>query len=327
MRTKVLTLSLVLLMTLLPLAMQSGVAPPGLPTLSVTVEDVDEVDTDPVEYKHVRTTATVTIENVLLGATVHVNASAETWLVDVEPKEFTIASGSTSAHTETINLDIRVPPKASAERAVELRVFANTTTTSSLQLEDSASTNITVRQYYGLRLNTNATMSLEQGKSLTARMRITNSGNGIDNFTISLNNGATLGTKGLTVDQNASAHEVGRERTVSIIIEVTAADDAKLETSEALFSVRSEGDGTKMATWQLSITVKEADDNGGNGGNGDTNGEGEETSGLSRNALIGIALVIAIILGLIIFLARSAGDVEADDEDYVVGRDRDAEDR
>ncbi len=50
MRTKVLTLSLVLLLALLPLAMQSGVAPPGLPELSVTVEDVSDVESDPVEY-------------------------------------------------------------------------------------------------------------------------------------------------------------------------------------------------------------------------------------------------------------------------------------
>ena len=63
MRTKVLTLSLVLLLALLPLAMQSGVAPPGLPELSVTVEDVSDVTSDPVEYVHVHTTATVTIQN------------------------------------------------------------------------------------------------------------------------------------------------------------------------------------------------------------------------------------------------------------------------
>jgi hypothetical protein len=85
MRTKVLTLSLVLLMTLLPLAMQSGVAPPGLPVLDVTVEDISDVDTDPVEFVHVHTTATVKVQNFPLGGTVKVNASAMTWVVDVSP--------------------------------------------------------------------------------------------------------------------------------------------------------------------------------------------------------------------------------------------------
>jgi hypothetical protein len=327
MRTKVVTLGLVLLMVLLPMAMQSGVAPPGLPSLSVTVEEVSDVDTDPVEYKHVKTTATVTVQNFPLGATVNVNATAETWVVVVSPKQFTVASGSTSAHEETIDLDIRVPPRASAERPVELRVFANTTTTIGIEYEDQAFTNITVRQLYGLRLNSNATMSLDQGKNLTARMRITNTGNGIDNYTVSLNNGATLSTKGITIEHDESVHEVGRDRTVSVVIEVEAAADADVGTTEALFSVRSEGDGTKTATWKLTITVREGDANGGNGGNGGDDGDGEEASGLSTNVIVTILIVLVILIGLIIFLARSAGEAEAEDEDYVVGRDRDSEDR
>ncbi len=327
MRTKALTICLVLFMTLLPMAMQSGVAPPGLPALSVEIEPIDEVESDPVEYNHVKATATVTLENPpLLGTTVNVNATAETWVVTVEPTSFNVAQGTTGVREEIINLDIRVPPKASAERPVELRVFANFTTTTGLPYEASDSFNITIFQFYGLRLNTNSTMSLDQGENLTARMRITNTGNGVDNFTISLNNGATLGTKGITVEHEESVHEVGRERTVSVVIEVMAADDADLGEAEALFTVRSEGDSTKTASWQVSITVKEKDTNGGNGGNGG-NGSGDEDGGLSQNTLIGIALVIVVLIGLAFLFSRSAGEAEAEDEDYVVGRDRDAEDR
>ncbi len=326
MRTKVVTVCLVLLLTLLPLAMQSGVAPPGPPSLAVTVEEVSDVVTDPVDYKHVRTTATVTVQNFLLGATVNVNATAETWVVDVSPKQFEVPSGSTTAHEETIELDIQVPPRASAERPVELRVFANITTPLGLEYEDQAFTNITVKQFFGLRLNSNATMSLDQGKNLTARMRITNTGNGLDNYTVSLNNGATLSTKGITIEHDESVHEVGRDRTVSVVIEVQAAADAYIGTTDALFSVRSDGDGSKTATWKLTITVREGD-NGGNGGNGNGDGTGEEDSSLSSNAMIGIALVIIILILIGFFLARSAGEAEAEDEDYVVGRDRDAEDR
>ena len=327
MRTKVLTLSLVLLLTLLPLAMQSGVAPPGLPEISVTVEDVSDVESDPVEYVHVRTTATVTIQNFLLGATVSVNATAETWVVDVSPTKIEVPSGQTSPHEETITLDIRVPPRASAERPILMRVFANTTTIIGIEYADEAFTNISVRQFYGVRLSSNGTMSLDQGKNLTARMRITNNGNGLDNYTIALNNGATLSSKGLTVTQDESVHEVGRDRTVSVVIQVVAADDADIGTVDALFTVRSVGDNSKTATWKLSITVQEGEDGNGNGGNGGNGGTGEEDD--NRGFYIGIGIIGVVLVLFIIgwVFVRRAEVGEAEDEDYVVGKDRDADDR
>lgn len=327
MRTKVLTLSLVLLLALLPLAMQSGVAPPGLPALSVTVEDVSDVTSDPVEYVHVHTTATVTIQNFPLGATVSVNATAETWVVDVSPTTIKVPSGQTSAHEEIINLDIRVPPRASAERAVLLRVFANTTTTIGFEYADEAFTNISIKQFYGVRLSSNGTMSLDQGKNLTARMRITNNGNGEDNYTIALNNGATLSSKGLTVTHDESVHEVGRDRTVSVVIQVVASDDAYIGTVDALFTVRSVEDSSKTATWKLSITVNEGENGNGNGGNGGNGGTGEEDD--SRGFYIGIGIIVVVLVLFMIgwVFVRRAEVEEAEDEEYVVGKDRDADDR
>jgi hypothetical protein len=327
MRTKVLTLCLVLLMTLLPLAMQSSVAPPGLPALSVTVEEVSDVESDPVEYVHVQTTATVTVENFPLGATVTVNATAETWVVDVSPTEIEVPSGQTSAHAEIINLNIRVPPRASAERPVELRVVANTTTALGFEYEDVAFTNISIKQFYGVRLSSNGTMSLDQGKNLTARMRITNNGNGQDNYTIALNNGATLSSKGLTVTYDESVHEVGRDRTVSVVIQVLASNDADIGNVDALFTVRSVGDGSKSDTWMLSITIKEGENgNGGNGGNGN-GGTGEEDD--NRGFYIGIGIIVVVLVLFIVgwVFVRRAEVEEAEDEDYVVGKDRDADDR
>ena len=326
MRTKVLTLSLVLLFALLPLAMQSGVAPPGLPALSVTVEDVSDVESDPVEYVHVHTTATVTIQNFPLGATVSVNATAQTWVVEVSPTTIEVPSGQTSAHEETINLDIRVPPRASAEGDVLLRVFANTTTTLGFEFDDEAFTNISIKQFYGVRLSSNGTMSLDQGKNLTARMRITNNGNGQDNYTIALNNGATLSSKGLTVTHDESVHEVGRDRTVSVVIQVVAADDADIGTVEALLTVRSVGDNSKTATWKLLITVNEGEIGNGNGGNGN-GGTGEEDS--TRGFYIGIGIIVVVLVLFIIgwVFVRRAEVEEAEDEDYVVGKERNADDR
>ena len=322
MRTKVLTLCLVLLMTLLPLAMQSGVAPPGLPALGVTVDDVSDVESDPVEYVHVHTTATVTVENFILGATVNVNASAETWVVDVSPTQFEAPSGSAAAHQQTISLDIRVPPRASAERPVVLRVYANITTAIT-EYNDEATTNISVRQFFGLRLSSNGTMSVDQDDNLTHRMRVTNTGNGVDNYTISLNNEATLSTKGLTVAYDESVHEVGRDRTVSVVIQVVASKDANVGTVDALFTVRSLGDGTKSATYKLTINVKEGENGNGGNGNGDNGDNGTEDDGLGFYIGIGIILVVLVLFIIAWVFVRRAEVSEAEDEDYVMGSDRD----
>lgn len=323
MRTKVLTLSLVLLMTLLPLAMQSGVAPPGLPALGVEVDDISDVDSDPVEYVHVHAKATVSVENFFLGATVHVNATAETWVVDVSPKQFEVPSGATSARQEEITLDIRVPPRASAERPVLLKVWANITTSlTEYTAEDT--TNISVRQFFGLRLSSNTSMSVDQGKNLTHRLRITNTGNGLDNYTVALNNGATLSSKDLTVTYDESVHEVGRDRTVSVIINIVAADDADVGTAEALFTVRSAGDSTKSASYTLTINVKEGDN--GNGGNGNGNGnEGTGTEDEGFGFYVGIGIIVTVLVLFIVawVFVRRAEVSEAEDEDYVVGKDKD----
>jgi len=306
--------------------MEKGVAPPGLPALSVSVEDVSDVDSDPVEYVHVHTTATVTIQNFPRGATVSVNATAQTWVVDVSPTTIEVPSGLTSPHEEAISLNIRVPPRASAEGDVLLRVFANTTTTIGLEYEDEAFTNISIRQFYGVRLSSNGTMSLDQGKNLTARMRITNTGNGQDNYTISLNNGATLSSKGLTVTHDESVFEMGRDRTVAVVIQVVAADDADIGTVEALLTVRSVGDNSKTAAWMLSITVKEGENGNGNGGNGN-GGTGEEDS--NRGFYIGIGIIVVVlVLFMIAWVFVRRAEVEgAEDEDYVVGKERNADDR
>ncbi|MCK4970526.1 MAG: hypothetical protein KAS77_08365, partial [Thermoplasmata archaeon] len=197
MRAKVLTLTLLLLLSLVPLAMPIAPAPPGLPSISVEVDDVGEVETDPVEFNHVLGKATVTVENIPLGGTAIVNASTNSgWRVTVSPSEFDVPQG-TAAYEERITMDIRVPAGASAEKPVELRVFANITNTLGIEYFGEGFVNITVEQYYGVRTSANGTMAVEQGKNLTHQIRVTNTGNGMDNFTVQLNNEATLATKGL----------------------------------------------------------------------------------------------------------------------------------
>ncbi len=322
MRAKVLFLATLLLLCLVPLGMPTAPAPPGLPELGVAVEDVGEVESDPVEYNHVLGKATVTVSNFPLGATVKVNATTDSgWMVTVDPTSFEVPQGTTE-HTKDISLDIRVPPRASAENPTELRVFCNTTGTIGWEYFGEGYTNITVKQYYGVRLSSNGTLAVEQGKNQTQNMRITNTGNGMDNYTIQLNNEATLETKGLEVDYSDKVYKVGKDRMVTNLITVTAADDAEIGTTEALFTVRSVGDSSVSATYKLTITVRNGD-NGGNGGNGDNGDEEEDTNRMGMYVAGGILVVILIAMFLFFgVIKRRTEEAEASDDDHSKGEDR-----
>jgi hypothetical protein len=208
---------------------------------------------------------------------------------------------------------------------VLLRVYANTSTPIGLPYEADAETNISVRQFFGLRLSSNGTMSVDQDENLTHRMRVTNTGNGVDNYTISLNNEATLTTKGLTVSYDESVHEAGRDRTVSVIIQVTASKEAPVGTVEALFTVRSVGDSTKSATYKLTINVREGENGNGGNGNGGNGGTGTEDDGIGFYVGIGIIVVILVLFIFAWVFVRRAEISAAEDEDYVAGRDKDTD--
>lgn len=297
MRPKVLACTLLLLTATLVAIASAGTSQPGLPTIIVDVEDMDDVETDPVEYNHVHATATVTVENFLLGAMVNINATTDNfWLVTVTPNKFTLAQGSGN-RVENIDVDIRVPPKASADIPVTLTVYANATAAvSGLEYEDDDHTTITVEHYYGLRVTTNGTLSAEQGRNYTHRMRVTNTGNGKDNFTVTLTNQATLLSKGMEFEFVADAYDVGADRTHSVVIQVTMAEDAAIGTEEALFSVASQGDPSQTVTYRLTITVREGTStNGGNGGDGD--GDDEDSPGFAAiGSILAVALLAALLL-------------------------------
>jgi len=323
MRAKVLTLTLLLLLSLVPLAMPTAPAPPGLPSISVDVDDVGEVETYPVEYNHVLGKATITVENLPLGGTVNVDASTNSdWMVTVSPTEFEVPQG-TSATEERINMDIRVPAGASAVKAIELTVFANVTNALGIEYFGEGFVNITVEQYYGVRTSANGTMAVEQGKNLTHTMRVTNSGNGVDNFTVQLNNEATLATKGLELAYDEAAFEAGKDRMVAIKITVSADDTAEVGTVEALFTVRSKGDNSKSDTYRLTITIRKSS-SGGNGGNGDPPVGDDETSNRGlyiAGGILGVILVLIVVFVRIV--KRRVDETEAGDEDHVVGGRKD----
>ncbi len=323
MRAKVLTITLLLLLSLVPMAMPSAPAAPGLPLVTVEVDDVGEVETDPVEYNHVLGKATVTVANIPLGGTCNVNASTNSgWMVSVSPTEFDVPTGTTPRE-ERINMDIRVPAGASAENPIELTVYANITNTLGIEYFGEGFVNITVEQYYGVRTSANGTMAVEQGKNLTHQIRVTNSGNGMDDFTVQLNNEATLAAKGLELEYDEAAFEAGKDRMIPIKVTVSASDSAEVSTVEALFTVRSKGDNSKSDTYKLTITIRKST-SGGNGGNGDPPDGEEETS--DRGLYIAGAILVVILVLIIVFVRivkRRVDETEAGDEDHVVGGRKD----
>lgn len=313
MRVKPLSLALALLLLAMVFAVPSAsVGQPGLPSLQVELEPVGEVNTDPVEFKHVHTTATVSIHNFPLGVTVNVNATTDNyWLVTVDPATITVPQGTPSKE-ETVDLDIRVPPRASADRVVNLLIYVNATTTIGLEYGDEDSTNITVRQYYGLQVTTNGTISIEQGKNLTHRMRVTNTGNGKDDLNILLTNEGTLSGAGIDLEFDAKVNEVGQDRTVSVLVSVQAERDANIGTHEALFTITSGGDPSEKATYRLTINVREG--TGGNGSNGGS-GDGDEEDEANYAVYGGIIIAVLVLLGLIIFLGSRGMEERGLEED------------
>jgi hypothetical protein len=292
MRPAVLATTLVLALLVFGLWMPSGFAPPGLPSITVAVEEVGEVVSDPVDFNHVHTTGTVTVENFPLGATVNVNATTDSfWMVTVSPTTIEV-SGQTGT-TETVNLDIRVPPKASAEQEVELIFYANTTTTLGLEYEDEDRTNITIKQFYGLRVTSNGTMSIDQGKNLTHRMRVTNSGNGNDDLNVALTNEATMTAAGLEFSFEPTVLGVGPNRMTSILVRLTAADNADVGTVEAQFTITSQGDATKAVNYRITIPINKSTSSNGGNGNGD-DGDGDDGGLLPGFGTVTAILVISM---------------------------------
>jgi beta propeller repeat protein len=255
MRANALALYLILLLTFFSLVSFSGSAEPALPTLSIIIQPIDEVETDPVEYMPVQTTAIIWLSNFPLGATVNVNATAEYWEVIVTPSIFKVPQGA-SEYNETVSIDLSVPPKASAERDVELSVFATATNPIGFEFYDEAITNVSVKQYYGLSLSPNDSVTVNPEEYIDHTIVLTNTGNGIDNYTVVLTNQDTIASWGLEVYYTESLNELGRAGIKMVGIFIDVSTYAEIGSVNAIFRVISEGDSSKTMDYTLSITVQ-----------------------------------------------------------------------
>ena len=295
-----------LLVLLVPIVAPSGAAQ-GLPEITVEVEDVGDVKSDPVEFNHVTVKATITADNFIFGTTVNVNATTNNyWLVTVSTTTIEVPQGNPSHVTTNINVDVRVPPGADAGRPVTLTVFANATGPPPLYnpYEGSDTTEITIEQFYGLRATSNATIAVEQGENTTHRIRVTNTGNGPDNLTVALTNKAAVTNAGVSLGFDEEIFEVGPARTVSILVNVGVDKEATLGDVDAVFRVASKGDPTQSVSYTLTIRVDEGTGgNGGNGGNG--NGDDDDGGLIGFGAIIAVVSIVAI---AIFFAGRRIGD-------------------
>lgn len=268
-----------------------------LPHVAVTLTEPAPIAIGAVDYEHVQVEGEVSYGNLPRNTVIDVTATTDNyWCVTISPTKVTVTGSFPASGSFKVNMDVRVPPRASAERPGVLSVEAIATTPPPLSINTSAlaSTNIRVKQYYGLRLDTNHTVAVDQGRAVTNRFRVTNNGNGVDNFTIALTNAAEVNAKGLTFHFDAAVLGLGQDRALAVRIDVNATRNATVGTSNAIFRVTSQGDPTQTDVFTLTIIVREnttPTDGGGDGGDGKKDSPGPAAM-TAMVALVAVALAL-----------------------------------
>jgi len=268
-----------------------------LPHVTVTLTEPAPVAIGPVDYEHVQVEGVVAYGNLPKNTVIDVTAITDNyWNVTVSPTRVTVTGSFPASGSIPLSIDVRVPPKASTDRPGVLSVEAIATTpTLSLNTSNLASTNVRVKQYYGLRLDTNHTAAVDQDKATTNRFRVTNTGNGVDNFTIALTNAAAVNAKGLRCQFDSAVMGLGQDRALMVRVDINASKNATVGSSNAVFIVTSQGDPTQTDTFTLTIIVRESTSTDG-GGDGNGTGGKEESPGpaslAALAALVGVAFAL-----------------------------------
>ena len=269
-----------------------------LPHVTVTLTEPAPIAIGPVDYEHVQVDGEVAYGYLPKNTVIEVTATTDNyWNVTISPTKVTVTGGFPASGSFKVNMDVRVPPKASADRPGVLTVEAIATSPPPLSINTSnlASTNIRVKQYYGLRLDTNHTVAVDQSRAVTNRFRVTNTGNGNDNFTIVLTNAAEVRARGLTMQFENAVLGLGQDRALSVRIDINASKNATVGSSNAAFKVTSQGDPAQTDTFTLTVIVREYNSTDG-GGDGTTDGKKKSPGPAAVTAL---AAIVAVALALV----------------------------
>jgi len=269
-----------------------------LPHVTVTLTEPAPVSIGPVDYEHVQVGGEVAYGNLPKNTVIDITATTDNyWNVTIAPSQVTLSGNYPNSGMTSIVIDVRVPPKASADRPGVLTVEAIATTPPlGINTSNLASTNVRVKQYYGLRLDTNHTVAVDQGRAVTNRFRVTNTGNGVDNFTIALTNAAELNAKGLTLRFDSAVLGLGQDRALLPRIDINASRNATNGSSNAVFRVTSQGDATQTDTFTLTIIVRE---NTNTDGSDDGNGTEGKKKSPGPAAVTALAALVAVALALV----------------------------
>ncbi len=284
-----------LLTTVAPLVPSQPPIP--IPYVEVALTTPDPVTIGPTDYEQVAVTGKVTYGNLRQGTTIDINASADNyWAVEFEPKSATVPTNFATGSID-VAIQVRVPPKAAANRPAKLTLEAVATTPPPLPLNytDFMTVDVRAKQYYGVRLDSNHTQSVEQAKAVNNRWRVWNTGNGPDNYTIELTNAAELSSKGLTLGFPARIADLGQERAESLSTAINASQDATIGTVVAQFRVRSVGDPTMAEAYSLTIIVTKGQAPDGNGDGGDGDGKDDSPGPTAVATVITIASLAALV--------------------------------
>lgn len=270
---------------------------PPIPYVEVALTAPSPVTIGPDDYEQVAISGTVSYGNLRQGTTIEINASTDNyWAVEFEPKTATVPVNF-EVGSLSVSIQVRVPPKAASNRPAKLTLEAIATTPPPLPLNytDYATVDVGVRQYFGLRLDSNHTASVEQGKSVNNRWRVWNTGNGPDNFTVELTNAAEVSAKGLSLGFPPRLADLGQERAESVSVAINATRNATVGTVVAKFRVSSVGDPTKADSYSLTVIVTQASSTDGDG-DGDGGDGGDDSPGPTAAASV---IVIAALAALV----------------------------
>ena len=273
-------------------------APPlPIPYVEVELTAPNPVTIGPDDYEQVAVSGKVNYGNLREGTTIEVNASTDNyWAVEFEPKTMIVGAGF-GEDSIPIAIQVRVPPKAASNRPAKLTLEAIATMPPPLPLNytDYVTVDVGVRQYFGLRLDSNHTASVEQGKSVNNRWRVWNTGNGPDNFTIELTNAVEVSAKGLILGFPPRLADLGQERAESVSVAINATRNATVGTVVANFRVSSVGDPTKADSYSLTIIVTQSSSTDGNGDGDGGDGEDDSPGPTAAAAIIVIAALAALV--------------------------------
>ena len=185
--------------------------------------------------------------------------SQQGWRPTIDPSEFTLTQEHDS---QEFYINLTVPLATSYYIADEVQVNGRGTYYPSHVQEalEPVSMAIRVKQYYGVQVHIETfTKKIKTGDKAEYDLNITNTGNALDSYHISVDNGNNLELSGLVLEVNAEAVELEPDDGTTVQVVVSTSGDTKTGEYNIKLSVSSEQEGQYNGTItpnEFTLTLK-----------------------------------------------------------------------